>query len=82
MQTGFASSFQVFQEIADSQQSARSYLIEAIPNEVLQACFDLAIHAPSSHNLEIWRFLDVRESAIRAHLNHLCLDQPQASRRR
>jgi nitroreductase len=78
VQTEFASSFRLFQEIADSRRSARSYLPEAIPEEVLQACFDVAIRAPSSHNLEIWRFLDVRDPEIRARLNHLCLDQNQA----
>jgi nitroreductase len=72
------STFQVFRDIADARRSARSYLPEAIPEEVLQACFDIAIHAPSSHNLEIWRFLDVREPTVRARLNHLCLDQSQA----
>jgi nitroreductase len=45
---------------------------------VLAACFDVAIRAPSSHNLEIWRFLDVRTPETRAALDHLCLDQPQA----
>ncbi len=45
---------------------------------MLAACFDVAIRAPSSHNLEIWRFLDVRNAETRAALNHLCLDQPQA----
>ena len=79
MQPEFENSFQSFREIARSRRSARSYLPEAIPDEVLQACFDVAIHAPSSHNLEIWRFLDVREPAIRARLNRLCLDQPQAT---
>ena len=48
------------------------------PGSVLDACFDVAIHAPSSHNLEIWRLLDVRDPDKRARLNHLCLDQPQA----
>jgi nitroreductase len=78
VQPEFEKSFQVFRDIADARRSARSYLPDIIPEEVLQACFDVAIHAPSSHNLEIWRFLDVREPALRACMNHLCLDQPQA----
>ncbi len=72
------SELETFQRIASARRSARSYLPEVIPEEVLQACFDIAIRAPSSHNLEIWRFLDVRDPALRAQVNHLCLDQRQA----
>jgi hypothetical protein len=57
---------------------ARVAKAETHPEAVLAACFDVAIRAPSSHNLEIWRFLDVRTPETRAALDHLCLDQPQA----
>ncbi len=70
--------FAGFCAVAKARRSARSFLPEPIPEAVLTACFDAAICAPSSHNLEIWRFLDVRTPATRASLNHLCLDQPQA----
>ncbi|HEY5376272.1 MAG TPA: nitroreductase family protein [Polyangiaceae bacterium] len=61
-----------------STQVGALILARAVPESVLAACFDVAIRAPSSHNLEIWRFLDVRTPETRAALNHLCLDQPQA----
>lgn len=70
--------FQAFRAVAEARRSARSFLPEPIPESVLAACFDVAIRAPSSHNLEIWRFLDVRDAQKRGSLNHLCLDQPQA----
>jgi len=70
--------FQAFRAVVEARRSARSFLPEPIPESVLAACFDVAIRAPSSHNLEIWRFLDVRHPQTRAALNHLCLDQPQA----
>ena len=70
--------FKGFRAVAEARRSARSFLPGPIPESVLAACFDIAIRAPSSHNLEIWRFLDVRKPETRAALNHLCLDQPQA----
>jgi nitroreductase len=70
--------FQAFRAVAEARRSARSFLPEPIPESVLAACFDVAIRAPSSHNLEIWRFLDVRQPQTRIALNHLCLDQSPA----
>ena len=60
------------------RRSVRAYLPERIPDAVLNACFDLAILAPTSHNLECWQMLDVRDSVKLATLRHLCLDQPAA----
>jgi nitroreductase len=61
------------------RRSVRAYLPERIPDSVLDACFDLAILAPTSHNLECWQMIDVRNSAKLAALKHLCLDQPSAA---
>ena len=60
------------------RRSLRAYLPERILDAVLNACFDLAILAPTSHNLECWQMLDVRDSVKLATLRHLCLDQPAA----
>jgi nitroreductase len=61
------------------RRSVRAYLPERIPDSVLNACFDLAILAPTSHNLECWQMIDVRDSIRLAALRHLCLDQPAAA---
>lgn len=61
------------------RRSVRAYLPERIPDSVLNACFDLAILAPTSHNLECWRMIDVRDTVRLAALRHLCLDQPAAA---
>jgi nitroreductase len=61
------------------RRSVRAYLPERIPDSVLNACFDLAILAPTSHNLECWQLIDVRDTARLAALRHLCLDQPAAA---
>jgi nitroreductase len=57
----------------------RAFLPEPVPDDVLDACFDMAILAPTSHNLECWQMIDVRDAARLAGLRHLCLDQPAAT---
>ena len=61
------------------RRSVRAYSPERIPDSVLDACFDLAILAPTSHNLECWRMIDVRDTIRLAALRRLCLDQPAAA---
>jgi nitroreductase len=61
------------------RRSVRAYLPERISDAVLNACFDLAILAPSSQNLECWQLMDVRDTSRLAALRHLCLDQPAAA---
>lgn len=60
------------------RRSVRAYLPERISDSVLNACLDLAILAPTSHNLECWQMIDVRDTFRLAALRHLCLDQPAA----
>jgi nitroreductase len=64
--------------IMRKRRSVRAFLPERIPDSVLNACFDLAILAPTSHNLECWQMVDVRDANRLAALRHLCLDQPAA----
>ncbi len=61
------------------RRSVRAYLPERIPDAVLDDCFDLAILAPTSHNLECWQMIEVRDAVRLAALRHLCLDQPAAA---
>ena len=65
--------------IMRQRRSVRAYSPERIPDSVLDACFDLAILAPTSHNLECWRMIDVRDTIRLAALRRLCLDQPAAA---
>lgn len=60
------------------RRSVRAFTAEPVPDAVIEACIDLAIVAPSSHNLECWEFIDVVDPAKLARLRHFCLDQPQA----
>ena len=60
------------------RRSVRAYLPERIADSVRDDCFDLAILAPTSQNLECWQMIEVRDAVLLAALRHLCLDQPAA----
>jgi nitroreductase len=77
MDSELTPTFKVFQQIVESRRSARAFLPNPIPASVLEACFDAAIRAPSSHNLETWKFIEVQDPKIRASLNYFCLNQTQ-----
>jgi nitroreductase len=70
--------FEAFAKVVRTRRSVRAYGPEPIPDDVLDACFDLALLAPTSHNLETWQFIDVRNTAKLALLRHYCLSQPPA----
>ena len=70
--------FDAFSKVVRTRRSVRAYEPEHIPDAVLDACLDLALLAPTSHNLESWQFIDVRDPAKLAKLRHYCLDQPPA----
>ena len=73
-----ACDFDAFSKVVRTRRSVRAYEPEHIPDAVLDACLDLALLAPTSHNLESWQFIDVRDPAKLAKLRHYCLDQPPA----
>jgi nitroreductase len=74
-----ASNYDAFAHVVRTRRSVRAFLPDPIPDDVLDACFDLAALAPTSHNLEIWRFLDIRDREKLKKLRQLCFDQPPAS---
>jgi nitroreductase len=78
MSTDRNSDLDTLREIAFRRRSARTYLPEPIPDALLRACVEVAIRAPSSHNLELWQFMDVRDPPTRQKLNALCLNQAPA----
>jgi nitroreductase len=70
--------FDAFAKVVQTRRSVRAYLPEPIPTDTMDACLDLALLAPTSHNLESWQFIDVRDPAKLDLLRHYCLDQPPA----
>jgi nitroreductase len=76
--SGLDCDFDAFAKVVCTRRSVRAYLPEPVPVDVMDACLDLALLAPTSHNLESWQFVDVRDPAKLDLLRHYCLDQPPA----
>ena len=70
--------FEAFAKVVRTRRSVRAYLPEPVPAAIMNACLDLALLAPTSHNLESWQFIDVCDPAKLSLLRHYCLDQPAA----
>jgi nitroreductase len=73
-----ACDFAAFAKVVRTRRSVRAYTADPIQDEVLDACLDLALLAPTSQNLESWQFIVVRDRHKLELLRHLCLDQPPA----
>ncbi|MGA8883871.1 MAG: nitroreductase family protein [Acinetobacter sp.] len=64
-----------FRKVLESRRSVRKFTGKAIPNEVLDACLDLALLAPNSSNLQPWSFYVVQSPAKKKQLVKACLSQ-------
>jgi len=69
-----------FYEVVNSRRAVRSFLPDAVPPEVLDRCLDAALRAPSSSNLQLWRFVVFGDRETRASAVKACLNQPPAAR--
>ena len=68
-----------FFDAVDTRRSIRSFLPEPVPVEVLDRCLDAALKAPSSSNLQPWRFLVLRSPALLKQAGAVCLNQGPAT---
>ena len=64
-----------FSKVIKSRRSVRKFTQTAIPNDVLDACLDLALLAPNSSNLQPWTFYVVQNPTKKAQLVKACLNQ-------
>jgi nitroreductase len=64
--------------VAESRRSIRAYRSEPVPLPVLDRCLDAALMAPSSSNLQLWRFIVVDNLRIKTELAKACLQQDPA----
>jgi nitroreductase len=64
-----------FTELVHNRRSCRMYTDEKIPEEIMQKCFDLALLAPNSSNMQPWEFYWVRSKEKREKLTTYCLNQ-------
>lgn len=52
-----------FRKVVESRRSVRKFTDKPIPEDVLNACLDLALLAPNSSNLQPWTFYVVQDAA-------------------
>ena len=64
-----------FRKVIESRRSVRKFSAKPIPNDVLDACLDLALRAPNSSNLQPWSFYVVQSPAKKKQLVKACLSQ-------
>lgn len=64
-----------FRKVIESRRSVRKFSAKPIPNDVLDACLDLALRAPNSSNLQPWSFYVVQSPAKKKQLVKACLNQ-------
>jgi nitroreductase len=77
-QADLACDFDAFAKVVRTRRSVRDYLPEPISVDIMDRCIDLALLAPTSHNLESWQLIDVRSPDKLDLLRHYCLDQEPA----
>lgn len=70
---------EAFTEVVVSRRSVRKFTDKPIPREVLDACIDLALIAPSSCNLQPWEFHVVQSPEKKAKLVEACMSQNAAT---
>lgn len=68
-----------FRHAVTSRRSVRRFTDEAIPEEVVQDCLDLALLAPNSSNLQMWNFYRVRSAGPKRALAAACMGQKAAT---
>lgn len=67
-------------QAADSRRSIRQYAETPIPESELRELLRLAGRAPSAYNVQPWRFVVVRDSALRQQLSAAAYGQQQIVR--
>jgi nitroreductase len=83
MRTTSQSGAIVLQDVAiaaESRRSIRTYAQDAVPDEELRDLIRLAGKAPSAFNVQPWRFIVVRDEAIKAKLAVAANNQQQVLR--
>lgn len=62
-------------EVFEQRRSTRKFRTDPIPNEILEEIFRLGFEAPSSYNLQPWRFIVVRDPEHKAKLREFGFEQ-------
>jgi len=64
-----------FKKVVESRRSVRKFTDKPIPEDVLDACLDLALLAPNSSNLQPWTFYVVQDPDKKQQLIKACMSQ-------
>lgn len=67
-----------FKKLVVSRRSVRLFKDTPIPENIVNACLDLALLAPNSSNLQPWEFYWVRTKEKKKELAQACLSQSAA----
>lgn len=62
-------------EIFEQRRATRKFRTDPIPNEILEEIFRLGFQAPSSYNLQPWRFIVVQDPENKAKLREFGFEQ-------
>lgn len=68
-----------FRKIVESRRSVRRFTDEAIPDDVVDDCLDMALVAPNSSNMQMWNFYRVVNPAKKKKMGEACLGQNAAT---
>ncbi len=61
-----------------TRRSIRRFRPEPVPQAVLRRVLETAVHAPSAHNLQPWRFVLIQDEAARQRLGRALTDKMRA----
>ena len=67
-----------FYEVVSTRRSVRRFTKTPISDEVLNACLDMAMLAPSSSNLQPWQFFVIESEEKRQKAVQFCMSQNAA----
>src|SRR3990167_926931 len=65
-------------ELIESRRAVRRFTAEAVPDEVVRDCLELAVLAPNSCNLQPWSFQVIRDPQLLERLHGVCMQQNAA----
>lgn len=67
-----------FYAAVNKRRSSRKFTNKEIPKEVMRRCFEAAIKAPNSSNMQVWDFYWVRTIEKKELLKKYCMNQSAA----
>ena len=67
-----------FFDVVRSQRGIRYYKPDPVPDEAVEQILRVAVRAPSGSNKQPWRFIVIRDAAVKRELGRLYLEGQDA----